>query len=549
MKSIQTKIILFVLCCTIFTTSLVLGVGYFATQRTLDRDSEQIMHLLCTETADQINETLRNVEQSVNTIYFFAEGQMGDTEDFFLREESLDIYIQKVKEVAVNSAENTEGAVAVYFRLSPELASPKAGILLSMNADGEFIDCPPTDLSQYLETDIEHVGWYYIPLKQGKPVWLDPYENKNLDFKMISYVIPVYYEGKTIGVIGMDIAIDLLRDMLCSTVVYDSGYVFLFDASGNIVYHPNYPDGLKKEDFSEEMDTFQEAMYKAQLEDGTMTYEWNGTKKQMALTTLANGMSLATTVPISEISAPKWRMLKTLLILVAIVLMFSIIIIHRWVKSIIRPLKQLTEVARKIASGDLDVTIECHTKDEVGVLAQSFSQTAASLREYIADINLLAYTDVLTRTRNKAFYEKTVLLLETDMKEEETNFAVVLMDINNLKATNDTYGHDKGDLLIMDAANIMKKVFGKEAVYRVGGDEFVAILRDVQLLRRRELLVSFDREVDMHNRNIGEKYASKFSIARGLAVYDSEQDMVFADVFKRADDLMYENKRQQKSVE
>lgn len=544
MKSIQTKIILLILCCTMMSASVVLVVSFANTGKTLDEDSDKILNLLCAEKASQINETLRDIEQSVNTLYSFAVGQIGDVDRLLEDAQGLSSCLQKVREVAANAAENTEGAIAVYFRFAPEISTPVTGLFLTrQDTSQDFTDMEITDLSKYDSNDIERVGWYYLPIREGGPIWMDPYQNKNIDIEMISYVIPIFNGEEAVGVVGMDIDVSLLSNKVSETVVYDSGYAFLLDSAGNMVYHRDYPNGIKRAAFVGDLQKVQGMLLEAQETEGLYSYEWYGVRKQMVSQRLVNGMSLAIAVPVKEVEAPKWKLLAHSLLLVLLVLGLCIILITRWVRSIIRPLKQLTEAAKKIAQGDLKVSIECNSSDEVGVLAQSFRQTAKSLNEYIEYINRLAYTDALTGIRNKTAYEDNVTYLEDAIKRECAEFAVVVMDINNLKLMNDVYGHEKGDMLIMDAAGIMKKVFGVNMIYRVGGDEFVAILTADQIQRRRELMNTFAREIDKFNRSGSKRYESELQIAGGVAVYDREQDKCYADVFRRADILMYKNKK------
>lgn len=81
-------------------------------------------------------------------------------------------------------------------------------------------------------------------------------------------------------------------------------------------------------------------------------------------------------------------------------------------RRIIRPLKELNEAAKKIAAGDLSITINHQTRDEVGTLADSFQQTVSHLQKYIDYINGLAYRDGLTGVKNKTAYQETAMILE-----------------------------------------------------------------------------------------------------------------------------------------
>ena len=75
-------------------------------------------------------------------------------------------------------------------------------------------------LGIYDENDMEHVGWYYIPVRAGKPVWTEPYDNANINEKMVSYVIPVYDNNVLVGVIGMDIDFTIFQNIICVDCVY-----------------------------------------------------------------------------------------------------------------------------------------------------------------------------------------------------------------------------------------------------------------------------------------------------------------------------------------
>ena len=122
----------------------------------------------------------------------------------------------------------------------------------------------------------------------------------------------------------------------------------------------------------------------------------------------------------------------------------------------------------------------------------------------------------------------------------------MIFDLNQLKETNDTYGHDIGDKLIAAAAKVISDVFKRSPVFRIGGDEFLAVLRHKDLEDCEKLFEQLDLECAMTR--IEEKGKILISIARGFAMFDSDKDLRFNDVFKRADNAMYENKRKNKKV-
>ena len=88
-----------------------------------------------------------------------------------------------------------------------------------------------------------------------------------------------------------------------------------------------------------------------------------------------------------------------------------------------------------------------------------------------------AYTDEMTELHNRRYCTE---YMEKINENREENYTIICFDLNNLKETNDNYGHTRGDLLIQSAAQVIKDTFSKKGVVgRMGGDEFIAILKDL----------------------------------------------------------------------
>lgn len=150
----------------------------------------------------------------------------------------------------------------------------------------------------------------------------------------------------------------------------------------------------------------------------------------------------------------------------------------------------------------------------------------------------LAYTDALTGVKSKlAYVEKQDRLDEDIANGRITELGVAVFDVNDLKLTNDTKGHDVGDAYIISSCRLICEIFKHSPVYRVGGDEFVAILEGEDYRDRAELMAAFDRQIE-ENRKKGEVV-----ISGGMAEYLIDQDNSFKRVFERADYRMYERKK------
>ena len=149
----------------------------------------------------------------------------------------------------------------------------------------------------------------------------------------------------------------------------------------------------------------------------------------------------------------------------------------------------------------------------------------------------MANRDALTGVKSKhAFGNAERQMNERIAQEEAEDFAVAVCDVNNLKNVNDTKGHQAGDRHIQEACGIICRIFQHSPVYRVGGDEFVALLRGGDYEQRQALAEELDR-LSRENRRAGGAV-----IACGISEYVRGRDQSMADVFDRADALMYANK-------
>ena len=158
----------------------------------------------------------------------------------------------------------------------------------------------------------------------------------------------------------------------------------------------------------------------------------------------------------------------------------------------------------------------------------------------------LIYTDAMTQVRNKTAYNECVDVLSKRIRDNEPlNFLIAVVDINDLKLVNDTHGHEYGDKLIQTGASILKKIWGSDCTYRVGGDEFVVVCSDIEMECAKERISLFEEAIESYNsqNTCDELY---LQMAIGMAVYSSETDKEYMDVFRRADSAMYEDKKQKK---
>ncbi len=162
-------------------------------------------------------------------------------------------------------------------------------------------------------------------------------------------------------------------------------------------------------------------------------------------------------------------------------------------------------------------------------------------KEQLKSVTQMAYRDALTGVKSKnAFVEAEEQLDQRIEKKEIQAFAIVLFDLNGLKEINDSQGHDEGDRFIKEGCAIICTRFKHSPVFRIGGDEFVAILEGSDFEEREALFREFDSLMES-NRAQG-----KITIASGYACFDPEKDQNAHVVLDRADARMYQRKKQMK---
>ena len=154
-----------------------------------------------------------------------------------------------------------------------------------------------------------------------------------------------------------------------------------------------------------------------------------------------------------------------------------------------------------------------------------------------------AFTDPLTGVKSKHAFAVQEGHMETRITDgDASDFGVIVCDVNGLKKINDTLGHKAGDEYIRSACSMLCEFYKHSPVFRIGGDEFVVLLEGHDFEARDQILSDINARIEQ---NLKE---GKVVASLGQAVYDSEKDASFHEVFKRADDLMYQRKQELKGM-
>ena len=535
--SLRTEITFTMLCVILASLVVTTLLSAVFIRTTESHKSDRLLQMLCASGQRSLDYYFDSVQNSVTKVTTFAEEDL----DSVNSEEELAAHIERIREYFCMTASKTKGVLTYYYRIDPSVSSEINGFwYIDLNGQG-FEEHEVTDITQYDVEDTSKLVWFTVPKHEGKPIWLPPYITDNLDVRVISYDAPVYWKGQFIGVIGIEVDYSTMAEEINSIRLYDNGYAFLGDADGNLFYHPH----IDVADLSSGSEF--EFPYREGDENKVIRYAYRGEKKEAVWCTLSNGLRLSVTVPVSETQGEWKGLILNISLGAVVVLIAASLFLMYYTRRITKPLEQLTAAAEQIERGNYDLDLIYDEDDELGRLTRSFKELSGTMKAHITDLHGQIFIDALTKVKNKGALSNRLDEMQEaiDSGAQEQAFAIGVFDCDQLKLINDRYGHDKGDIYLKKAAHIICEVFKHSPVFRMGGDEFAVILENEDYMDRDALLEQFDKTAETVNEAAAEPW-EEVHISKGFAVFAPSEDSAVADVMQRADQLMYENKRERK---
>lgn len=391
MRSIKTRIIVAVVMCALLSAVVCGGISVVNSSKTSYAESQSDMLLYCENQGMVLNSMMEKIEQSVSTVYHVALQRLDDVSAFKGSKEYVDAYTEEMADILLQAANNTDGSLTAYLRYNPDFTEPDSGIFLTRDdEDSTFTSVTPTDFSIYDPDDLEHVGWYYVPVQNGKPTWMEPYFNSNINVYMISYVIPIFIDGESIGIVGIDIDFSEFTDLIDAAKVFDSGYAFLANEDGSIMYHKDLDVGTAIADADKNMDVVVKALQASDRQDTLIDYEYKGEDKNLCYETLTNNMRFVLVSPSSELRAQAVRMAYMIIGGAGIAMLLAGALGAVIGFRITKPITKITDIVSETAEFNFvqnvdDSNLESR-KDETGRMAVSIQEMRSNLRNMVEEI-------------------------------------------------------------------------------------------------------------------------------------------------------------------
>lgn len=386
--SLRTKVLITIICCTFISILIVGTMAIYNSMAVTQQSARENIVVTSASFAKDIDKTMACIETGVNTIAAAMQNELKDTERFKTDKGYVSVANENLKQIALNCANNVEGAMSYYVRYNPDYTDSLAGVFGTKESkESPFKDTPCTDITVYPKTDLAHVGWYYIPVNNGKPTWLNPYNNANIGVYMISYAVPLFgKDGTSLGIAGMDVDFSIIEKQVLEAKLYESGYAVLVNNQNEIIAckDKEHPKSLKE--ISSELDSF----VGDKSSDDIVEYEQNGVTYVAGYAVLQNGMKYIMTVPKSEVNATSMHLVMMIGLGMLITLVLGGIYGGWFSSHLVGPLRILETNTQQMASGDLTMKIDIDNNDEIGNVARAFNAMSQRLNQVVREISTVA---------------------------------------------------------------------------------------------------------------------------------------------------------------
>ncbi|MFF5994379.1 methyl-accepting chemotaxis protein [Lysinibacillus sp. KU-BSD001] len=264
--------------------------------------------------------------------------------------------------------------LAQYFETSEGIVSSFIGTV-----DGDMIQHPDLGLMNNPDFDPRTRPWYQnAEANPGQVIVSDPHQSASTGDWVVT-ISKQLADGS--GVFAANLGMDELYTLISTIKVGETGYPFLMTEGKVMIAHPTIEGGtdVAEEPWAEKTVT---------TNDDTFDYEFEGTDKQMFVHTNAlTGWKIGGTMFKSEITEATSPILKTTAFVVIVALAILGVFIIVIIRSITKPLKEITDAAAVMSSGDLRTKLSINKRDEIGVLSKSFQKMGDMLSSIISHIH------------------------------------------------------------------------------------------------------------------------------------------------------------------
>jgi len=363
------------------TISVIVGINVTSN---FDREASEKAGILVDMFANDFDQSLIKIESSIDTFgdmigsnfnYWKAQQDVKYVRDF------NDDYILAVR----NLAENLKISPSVYLYFNTEIFGKAFDVwYLDSNGDGKYQRQATIETEYYLtDQDNPDKAWFFTPIREKREVWTSPYMSSAGDL-ITSYVRPVLINNDAIALVGMDLNLTDLREILLAEKLFETGFLYMLDQDGKILIHPSIELGT-------DLKTLDGGAYKSMIDEvlgnehGLLKFEQEGEKFISTFSQLDNGWYIVSRIPQSEVLAIVYK-LVTIIIVISIIGLVCATLFALYIgRSISKPILLVLDKINQVKDGDFTVEAHVKTNDEVKLLAMGLNEMVRHVRNLISN--------------------------------------------------------------------------------------------------------------------------------------------------------------------
>jgi methyl-accepting chemotaxis protein len=323
--------------------------------------------------------------------------------------QAVESFMDPVRELthytSINLAKNGLTWTFQNFENIVDSYSAADNVYLALN-DGTFITKPDRELDNYnaLET-----VWYKKAFGKDGIIVTDPYKKGFGDHKLTITFASAFKSSGMDGVLGIDMNYDSLINLISNTV-YEGQFNYIVDSDGNLIASSgdlpfDYNDVIKASKDKNVISVDDRIFYFKNFDN--------------------NDWTLYSTIPISLISSTSFDNSINIAILALVVFIAAIVLSYFFMRSVITPIKDLSEKVNSFGNGDLTVDFKTNKNDEISIIAKELDSMAKNLRESLIEFrnigeNIEKSSQSLSEISNKNALENKKILEQTETIEHDT---------------------------------------------------------------------------------------------------------------------------------
>ncbi len=395
-SSLQVKIVLWVGLSLIIAVSILVGYSVFTLRQSAINDAENAALETAKTQAGEVKNQLDVPLLTARTMAHALASVKDSTSPNSLTRDQVNGMLKKL-------LEDNPSFLGTYTLWEPNAFD---------NLDAQYAGTPQSDKSGRLIpywnrghgdgkvyydplADYETPGvgdWYLIPRSTKKEVTLAPliYPIGGKDVTMASFIIPIVVNDKFYGIAGVDAPIEFTHQIVDNVNLYDgTANAVLFNDAGKLIAVRNQPD-LTNQPASKVYDDFQQLQ--PQLAKGepfiSLSPDGNYLRVFSPIDIGESGTHwfMGLTIPFEKITAAATALAIRLVSISIGLILLALVLLWFLARQIVKPIQSLTEAASAIAGGNLAVSVNVNSNDEIGVLANAFDTMTSQLRGFIESL-------------------------------------------------------------------------------------------------------------------------------------------------------------------